>query len=245
MSSMGNFGLIGKSLKHSFSKKYFEEKFKRLSLSNYYELYELNEINELKELIYQYQIQGLNVTIPYKQTVIPYLDHLDEKAAEIGAVNTIVVTNQYKLIGYNTDYYGFKKTLHSFLPNLSKTKALVLGTGGASKAVCSVLRDENIPYSIVSRTPSNEQLCYEDVSEKIADYHLIINTTPLGMFPNTNDCPELPYQLLTTSHYCYDLVYNPAETIFLKKSKQQGSHTLNGLAMLYLQAEKSWELWNN
>jgi shikimate dehydrogenase len=191
-------------------------------------------------------LKGLNVTIPYKEEVIPYLDKLDERALDIGAVNTIKITKNNKLIGYNTDYYGFKKALEPLLKN-KKTSAFILGTGGASKAVKYALKMLGISFKIVSRqTAQEEYLSYKELTKTIIESHkIIINCTPLGTFPEVKLYPNIPYHFITSSHILFDLIYNPSETEFLKKGKKQGAITSNGLKMLELQAEKSWEIWNS
>ncbi|PKP50418.1 MAG: shikimate dehydrogenase [Bacteroidetes bacterium HGW-Bacteroidetes-12] len=243
---MNQYGLIGKKLSHSFSKNYFEEKFRRENISAVYENYELNEINQVVELLSpQTNLRGLNVTIPYKVTIIPFLDELDETAKKIGAVNTIKidpVTKKTK--GYNTDVYGFKQSIKPFLENQHQ-RALILGTGGASKAVNFVLNELGIPTLFVSRNPTKEnEISYHEVdSNLMKSYFLIVNTTPLGMFPAINDKPLLNYDELTSQHLLYDLIYHPTETLFLKEGKIRNAQTVNGLSMLKLQAEKAWEIW--
>lgn len=245
---MRQFGLIGKTLSHSFSKNYFTEKFKKENIKNCaYDLYELAHVSELKHLIKNNKnLRGLNVTIPYKNDVIPLLDELDSRAKKIGAVNVIKITKEKKLIGYNSDYYGFKNSLKKWLGNKS-IKALVLGTGGASKAVVVALEDLEISFLQISRTASKTTINYKSLNsnrEIYESHQLIINTTPLGMHPKVDASPDLQYKWLTSSHYLYDLVYNPEETIFMKKGKEKGAQVKNGLEMLILQAEKSWEIWN-
>lgn len=243
---MRKFGLIGKKLGHSFSKKYFTEKFEREGIQEaQYELYELPEARELRALLQEEtELVGLNVTVPYKEEVIPLLDELDEVAAKIGAVNTIKV-NGGKTKGYNTDYIGFKDTLEAFYPQDDRKQALVLGTGGAAKAVCAALDALEIPYKSVSRNPVEQELGYGQLtSDLLLAYNLIINTTPLGMYPHTDTLPELPYHALTYQHYLYDLVYNPEQTFFLKKGALAGAKTCNGLSMLYQQADAAWAIWN-
>ncbi|TAH18279.1 MAG: shikimate dehydrogenase [Cytophagales bacterium] len=249
---MRTFGLIGKKLTHSFSKRYFTEKFEKENIPDTtYQLFELPTIEEFPLLIKsQPTLRGLNVTIPYKLEVLPFLNEIDAAAQRIGAVNVIKVNEQGYLKGYNSDYYGFKESLVNFLsngsskPNLSNVKALILGTGGASKAVKVALEDLEINYSFVSRTPKNN-LAYSELNRDILSaYQLIINTSPLGMYPQVNDCPEIPYHFLNNQHYLYDLVYNPETTLFMQKGLAQGASVINGLAMLYLQAEKSWQIWN-
>jgi shikimate dehydrogenase len=244
---MRKFGLIGKTLGHSFSKKYFTAKFKQEGIKNtVYELYELASIAELKNLLNQEsELVGLNVTIPYKQEVLPLLNELDEAAIRIGAVNTIKITEGITR-GYNTDYIGFKTTLEQFYPKSVYKKALVLGTGGASKAVTTALTDLGIIYTSVSRTPNKEELNYKQVTiDLLQEYNLIINTTPLGMAPQADTFPEITYEGITTAHYAYDLVYNPENTLFLEKCANAGAKTMNGLGMLYGQAEAAWHIWNS
>jgi shikimate dehydrogenase len=244
---MRKFGLIGKKLVHSFSKRYFTHKFEQQNINDaVYELYELPTIAELTKLLQNEPgLTGLNVTVPYKETVIPYLDKLDESAARIGAVNTIKIVGG-KTIGYNTDYIGFKNSLEQFYPVTEAGQALVLGSGGASKAVCTALQDLQINYAIISREPRPGQLTYSNITpELLQNCFLIVNTTPLGMYPNVDTSPELPYEALTKQHYLYDLVYNPDDTLFLKKGKEAGAHTINGIAMLYGQAEAAWKIWQN
>ncbi|MCR9102216.1 MAG: shikimate dehydrogenase [bacterium] len=243
------FGLIGYPLSHSFSKKYFSEKFAKAGIADAcYELFPLPEIGALPELLQQHpNLAGLNVTIPYKQAVLPYLDKLSEGAAAVGAVNTIRCSGD-QLEGFNTDVVGFETSLCSWLEatrgGWSGLKALVLGTGGAAKAVAFVLSRLEIPFQMVSRTPGNGRLSYEQVTPEVAAIHeLLINTTPLGMSPNTASKPELPYHALGSSHYLYDLVYNPASTAFMKSGLQQGAKAMNGLEMLHGQAEAAWTIW--
>ncbi len=243
------YGLIGYPLSHSFSKRYFTQKFETERIPHsHYELFPLKNITELPELIAQHpDLRGLNVTIPYKQQVVPLLDELDSSARQVGAVNTIKIDAQTrKRTGYNTDYYGFKHSLENWLGDTSDIQALVLGTGGASKAVQSALKTIGIPYLIVSRTPSEQTVSYEPLKEShlLKDYRLIVNTTPLGMSPQTDTCPDLVYGQLSAQHYCYDLVYNPETTRFMQLAAAQGAKVKNGLEMLHLQAEKSWEIWN-
>lgn len=243
---MKQYGLIGKTLSHSFSKKYFEEKFKRENINAVYENFELNDISQVEGLFSIHSnLCGLNVTIPYKEQIIPYLDEIDEQAKKIGAVNTIYIDKETgKKKGYNTDVYGFKQSLKPFLENQHQ-RALILGTGGASKAVAYVLNELGIITAFVSRTPQAEnQLSYDELNENIlASFLLIVNTTPLGTFPNLEEKPPLNYSAITPNHLLYDLVYNPAETAFLKEGKKRGALTINGEQMLQLQAEKAWEIW--
>jgi len=245
---MNQYGLIGKSLSHSFSKKYFEDKFQKKNIQDVrYENFEIDSIEKFPIIIKENpQLRGLNVTIPYKETIIPFLDEIDEIAKKIGAVNTIKidpVTKKTK--GFNTDYYGFKQSIKPFLESQHQ-RALILGTGGASKAVKFVLHELGISTVYVTRNPTNETaLAYNDVDKNILQTHLlIINTTPLGMYPNENEKPAIDYHLLTNQHLLFDLIYNPTETLFLKEGKKRNTATINGLSMLKLQAEKAWEIWN-
>jgi shikimate dehydrogenase len=242
---MRRFALIGFPLGHSFSKRYFTEKFEREGISDaVYELFPLENIQQFPGLFDTYpDLIGLNVTIPYKETVIPYLHQLDETAAAVGAVNCIHRVNGL-LTGYNTDVYGFDRSLPESLYG-PDTQALVLGTGGAAKAVKYILNKRGIPFLTVSRNPQGaDQVSYTQVPDLIARYHLIINTTPLGMAPNLESCPELPFELLSPQHFVYDLVYNPTETVLLQRAQAQGCTVMNGLDMLYFQAEKAWAIWN-
>ena len=240
------FGLIGKNISYSFSKAHFTKKFKDLNLSDYsYENIDFQDINEFEVFLQRNQtFKGLNVTIPYKEVIIPFLDKLSKKATEIGAVNTIRFTKNGKLKGYNTDYYGFKKALKPILlPN--HKKALILGTGGASKAVGYALNQLGIAFNYVSRTSTENSIEYSQINaETFEEYQIIINCTPLGTSPNTNGCPEIPYHYFTSKHIAFDLIYNPSETLFLQKAKNQGAVVKNGLEMLVYQAEKAWEIWN-
>ena len=246
---MRKFGLIGYPLSHSFSKQYFSQKFENEDIKDTsYELYPIKSIDEFPELIdSEAELTGLNVTIPYKETVIPFLDSLGEQASRIGAVNTIVSQNG-KLIGHNTDYLGFKKSMELWVGvNPLPKSALVLGTGGASKAVKAVLNDLDIKFQFVSRTPKGQEISYEDVSnnpEILSKNKLIINTTPLGMAPDSDSLPPLPYEYLTSEHYLFDLVYNPLITAFMQKGIDKKSWVKNGLEMLHIQAEESWKIWN-
>jgi shikimate dehydrogenase len=239
------FGLVGKNIGYSFSKGYFSEKFQKLNLLGYsYENLDFQNMEEFPEYLKQNPtFSGLNVTIPYKEAVLPYLDELSKKAKEIGAVNTIKITKSGKLKGFNTDYLGFKNSLEPLL-NSNHKKALILGTGGASKAISFALKQLNIPYLSVSRSAIEGAIGYSQLNEStFKDYQIIVNCTPVGTSPNTNLCPEIPYEYFTKSHIAFDLIYNPAETLFLKKAKEQGAIIKNGLEMLTIQAEKSWAIW--
>jgi shikimate dehydrogenase len=243
------FGLIGFTLSHSFSKTYFDEKFYRDGLRDYhYDLYTLNNIDELKKILSDNpELCGLNVTIPYKEQVMKFLSDIDPAAKRIGAVNVIKVQHG-KLTGFNTDSDAFRETLEKWFPNAKGSKALILGTGGSSKAVKEALNKLNIPFETVSREASKADHTYQSIEKDesiISGCNLIINTTPLGMSPNTNSLPSLNYDLLTADHYVYDLIYNPARTLFLQKAEMHGARIKNGLEMLHVQAEKAWAIWNN
>jgi len=242
------FGLIGYPLSHSFSEKYFTEKFKRKKITDArYMLFPMKEIHDFSSLIQRYNFSGMNVTIPFKTSIMGLLDEIDEEAAAVGAVNTIsFIKRDDKLIskGYNTDIFGFEKLLDKFLlqPN---TKALILGTGGGSKAVAYVLMKRNIPYRSVSRNPVGTDYSYQSLTEEIISGHqLIINTTPLGMFPDVETFPDIPYSFISPGHTCIDLIYNPEVTTFLMKCGHRKAAVLNGMEMLTAQAERSWEIWN-
>lgn len=246
---MQQFGLLGKSLKHSFSKTYFDKKFTDLNLTDsMYTNFELDFIEKIKALINETKdLQGLNVTIPYKETVIPFLDNIDAEAKNIGAVNCIKILNS-KLIGYNTDVYGFSQSIKPFL-DTNHERALILGTGGASKAVSYALKKIGVEVYFVTSSSTKKTtntFFYSEINDRVMNaFKLIVNTTPLGTYPNLKEFPELPYNYFTPQHLAYDLVYNPSETAFLKRAKEKGSITVNGLSMLQLQAEKSWEIWNS
>ena len=242
---MFRFGLIGYPLSHSFSQKYFSEKFDREGIGNcQYELLPLEDIREFPALLSRFpDLVGLNVTIPHKETVVPYLHELDPAAQEIGAVNTICRIGN-KLKGYNTDAIGFHGSLRFWLPDTFRGSALILGTGGSSKAVAYVLKSLKIPFQKVSRSPEHGQLSYSDLREKFpSDCRLIINTTPLGMSPNTDTKPAIPYGVLNPKYYIYDLVYNPEKTKFLRIGGARGAQTMNGMVMLRGQAEAAWKIW--
>lgn len=244
---MKEFGLIGRSLTHSFSKNYFEKKFTEQGLlACSYTNFELERIESFKTLIDSHpHLHGLNVTAPYKESVLRYLDELSAEASEIGAINCIELKNK-KLIGHNTDVYGFAQSIKPFL-DTNHQKALVLGSGGAAKAVSHALKKIGVDVCFVSssekKTPNT--FLYSEINRTMMQaFKMVVNCTPLGMFPNTNNCPALPYEFLTQEHLVVDLIYNPEETLFLKQAKEQGAIVLNGLSMLHLQAEKSWEIWN-
>ncbi|GIV36863.1 MAG: shikimate 5-dehydrogenase [Cyclobacteriaceae bacterium] len=240
------YGLIGSAVSHSFSKQYFDEKFFREGLRDHrYELFQLNHISELEQLIQNTKgLAGLNVTLPYKEQVIPYLNEISPDSKKIGAVNVIRFKDG-KLYGYNTDADAFYETLDRWLPQKSGITALILGTGGSSKAVQEALNRLGIPYHLVSRSNEKGTYTYQTLNAQIIkDHRLIINTTPLGMHPNTETFPPIPYEHITKTHWVYDLIYNPARTLFLQKAEMRDAQIKNGLEMLYLQAEKSWNIWN-
>lgn len=242
------FGLIGCPLGHSFSKKYFSEKFRSESITDArYELFELKTVSEITRIFDKPGLRGLNVTIPYKEQVQPFLDKLDGSAVKIGAVNVIRIEDDGKKTGYNSDYYGFLYALKGWIPDTTGLKALVLGTGGSSHAVCAVLEDLQIDFQMVSRS-ADKGITYDQLKQDrkhIKEHRLIINATPLGMSPNTASCPDLPFDWLTAKHRLFDLVYNPEETTFMKRGEKSGALSKNGYEMLVLQAEKSWEIWNS
>ena len=240
------FGLIGKNIAYSFSKKYFTEKFSAALFDDCsYENFDIASIEQFPEIVKNNpSLRGLNVTIPYKEAIIPYLDKLSKKASQIGAVNVIRFTKKGKLKGYNSDYYGFKKSIQPLLQPHHK-RALLLGTGGAAKAVAFALEELDILYTFVSREASENTIDYSRVNTTSFDnYQIIINCTPLGTHPNTEEFPPIPYDFFTSKHLAYDLIYNPEQTQFLKKAKKKGAVTKNGDEMLVVQAEKAWKIWN-
>lgn len=240
------YGLIGFPLSHSFSPSYFKAKFEREKIANcHYDLFPLKKIEDFSALLeVQKNLSGLNVTIPYKEEIIPYLDEMDEIAKSVGAVNTIQFENG-KLKGYNTDVIGFQESLSGIVQDFH-TKALILGTGGAAKAIAYALDQMNIRYIFISRHPNNEnEISYEYLTEKVLNkFLLIINTTPLGMSPDINISPLQNTQLLSKNHLVFDLIYNPEKTLLLQQAAQQGANIKNGQEMLELQAEASWDIWN-
>lgn len=240
------FGLVGYPLSHSFSKFFFTEKFKKENLDDCrYENFELTNIKLFKELkVKNPTLCGLNVTIPYKSSIIPFLSQLHPVAAETGAVNTILFSNDATK-GFNTDVTGFYQTIKDNISS-SHHRALVLGTGGSAKAIAYVLRQLKIPYTQVSRNDKVSAMLYSQLTKDIIDSHLlIINCTPAGRYPNINELPPLPYHYLSENHFLYDLNYNPAETLFLREGLKQGTQIKNGMEMLIKQAEASWQIWNN
>ena len=245
---MKKYGLLGYPLGHSFSRNYFNQKFEAERIDAEYLNFEIPELKEIKNVIKENpELNGLNVTIPYKEQVIPYLDDLDEDARLIGAVNVIKFSKglfgKVKLKGYNSDIIGFKQSIEPLLKEHHR-KALILGTGGASKAVFQGLKQLGVASTFVSRKAKEYCITYEEVTPKVMEqYTVIVNTTPLGMYPNVNACPDIPYDLLTSDHLLYDLLYNPDETLFMRKGKEKGAVVKNGLEMLLLQAFAAWEIW--
>ncbi|MEI6823305.1 MAG: shikimate dehydrogenase [Bacteroidota bacterium] len=247
---MRQFGIIGYPLSHSFSRPYFHNKFVKENIPNAeYHVFPIENINDINTIVSKPELLGLSVTIPHKQAVIPFLDELDDTALKIGAVNCVKISHTNSIThlkGFNTDCIGFEESLKPLLKPYH-TQALILGTGGASKAVAYVLNKLNIDFLFVSRTKSADAtITYDELNEEsIAHNLLIVNTTPLGMYPNINNSPRLPYQYITEKHLLYDLIYNPEETEFLKQGKLHNAATYNGEKMLHLQAEASWKIWND
>lgn len=244
MRNKKQFGLIGKNIEYSFSRKFFSEKFSSDNkYSNYdYTNYDIESIHDLNNVFNSKNLCGLNVTIPYKEKIISFLDKISDEAEQIGAVNTICFENGSK-VGYNTDIFGFTESLKmNKIDNIDS--ALILGTGGAAKTIIYFCKKNNIPFNVVSRQESNLNLSYNELNEDIFKKRvLIVNCTPLGTYPDINRCPKLPYELINKENILFDLVYNPSETLFMKKGKEIGCKTLNGYQMLRLQAEMSWKIW--
>lgn len=245
---MPRYGLIGYPLTHSFSQRYFTEKFARERITDSrYDLFEMPDIAALPDLLQTPDLRGLNVTIPHKQAVLPYLDRLDASAQKVGAVNVIRLEDDGSRTGFNSDYYGFRQSLEDWLASLGRSldglRALVLGTGGASKAVVAALTDMGISYQYVSRTKTVDNLTYEELPNVLTNYPLVVNCSPVGTYPRVDEAPALPYDQLTDRHLLYDLVYNPAETRFMQLGRERGAAVQNGYQMLVLQAEKAWEIW--
>lgn len=242
------YGLIGYPLTHSYSKVYFNSKFESENIDAEYINFEIPDIGDLMEVMSENpDLSGLNVTIPYKQKIIPYLNSLDKEAEKIGAVNVVKIIrkgNDFKLVGYNSDVVGFRNSIRPLLTPF-RTRALVLGTGGASRAVVNGLETLGVESQLVSRTPKPGVITYSEITPEIMESHkIIVNTTPLGMYPDVDRCPDIPYELLTPEHLCYDLLYNPDVTLFMKKAREKGATYKNGLEMLLLQAFESWRIWN-
>ena len=240
MEEIAKFGLIGKNISYSFSKKYFEQKFNKLLLSNYsYDIFDVDEIEKVEQIFETPDLKGLNVTIPYKEKIIPYLDELSHEAQKVGAVNTILIKNGKKT-GYNTDIFGFEKTL-AIHRTQAHSAALILGRGGAAKAVSYVLDTLGIPHKTVAR---DTDLNFDNLTEEMVRQHpLIIQCTPVGTFPNLNDCLNFPFAGVSREHLVIDLIYNPTYTQFIKNAADRGAKTINGFYMLEQQAEKAWEIW--
>jgi shikimate dehydrogenase len=246
LENKSKYGLIGKNIDYSFSRKYFTDKFDTFDFKGFsYENFDIQNIEEFTTILKNNpELKGLNVTIPYKESVLPFLDSLSNEAMEIGAVNVIKINEQGVLKGYNSDWFGFKKSIEPLLQKHHK-KALLLGTGGASKAIAYALKKLEIEYSFVSRTPSENAIEYSKLTKTLFDnYQIIINCTPLGTHPKIELFPEIPYEFFTTKHIAFDLIYNPEKTTFLEKAALNGATIKNGLEMLIFQAEKSWEIWN-
>jgi shikimate dehydrogenase len=246
---MKKYGLIGNPLGHSFSKTFFNQKFQAEKIDAEYVNFEIEKVRDLKRIIKENPtLSGLNVTLPHKETVMPLLDSITENAKDIGAVNVIKFTKglfgKLKLEGHNSDIIGFKQSIEPLLDD-RRRKALILGTGGSSKAIYHGLKQLRVQAVYVSRTKKKDCLTYDEITKEVIEkYTVIVNTTPVGMYPKTDACPDIPYQYLTTDHLLYDLLYNPDETLFMKKGKAQGATVKNGLEMLLLQAFVSWEIWN-
>lgn len=244
--NMLKFGLIGRNISYSFSRKYFTDKFSREDISAKYGNFDLQDITEFPKVIRDNpDLCGLNVTIPYKEQIISFLDALDPIASEIGAVNTIRIEKNGKLTGFNTDYFGFTEALRPHLKSHHQ-KALIMGTGGASKAVTYALEKLGIKVSVVSRKPEGDRLGYDDLDEAVLSTHLlIINCTPLGTFPKTTEYPPIPVETITDRHLIFDLIYNPSITRLMEVTESKGATAINGYQMLVLQAEKAWEIWTS
>lgn len=241
MENIIKYGLLGRDISYSFSQRYFTEKFRRLCLKNYYyDIFDVPNLEALPKILSNSEVKGFNVTIPYKEKIIPFLDELSDEAKKIMAVNTVKIIDD-KMIGYNTDVFGFEKTLCLYKENFHQ-KAMVLGNGGAAKAVKFVLEKYNIPFVMVSR--KSEDLNFNNLLEKMVfDYQIIIQCTPVGTYPNINECVTFPFEGLTDHHLVIDLIYNPEFTQFMKNATQQGAKCVNGYYMLKQQAEKAWEIW--
>lgn len=244
-SKMKIYGLVGRNIDYSFSRGYFAEKFSKENLLNHeYQNFDIETIEQIDEILKNKTIKGLNITIPYKQEIISYIDELDTTAKEIGAVNVIKIKNG-KSIGFNSDYYGFYESIRPYLKEYMD-RALILGTGGASKAITHALKTLKIDFTYVSRNPDFSEISYSQLDEyTLNSYKIIINCTPLGTYPNIDESPYIPYESITEKHLLYDLIYNPPITSFMEKGMKKGATVINGHKMLTLQAEKSWEIWNS
>lgn len=243
---MAKYGLIGTNISYSFSKTFFSLKFEKEKRDDTYHNFDVDCIDELKRIIKNYpDLRGLNVTIPFKQAVLSKLDFINKEAKAIGAVNTVKIKANGRLYGYNTDHFGFAKALTPLLP-MAENTALILGTGGSSKAVAYVLETLGFDYKFVSRTKQDGVLTYDDLTRDIIKKHLlIVNCTPLGCFPNIHEFVNIPYQYITKEHVLFDLIYNPQQTEFLKRGYMQGARVSNGLKMLEHQAKKAWSIWKS
>ncbi|WP_238785524.1 shikimate dehydrogenase family protein [Blattabacterium cuenoti] len=243
------FGLVGRGISYSFSKDYFMRKFEKEFIHEVtYEIFDIPKIEDILSIFKNPFLKGCNITIPYKKSIIPFLNKLMPEAKSIGSVNVVKINEERHCIGYNTDVLGFELSFKKDINKLSyqNPKALILGTGGVSRSISFVLKKMGIPYKYVSRMKNKDFLVYEEVNQYLLeDYKIIINCTPLGTFPNIHSCPPLPYQFISSQHYLYDLVYNPSKTLFLKKGEEKGSTIRNGLEMLRIQAEESWKIWNS
>ena len=239
------YGLIGKNINYSFSKKYFNDKFLKENITNCsYENYDLQSVKDFKKIIKDNAIKGFNVTIPYKEEIMEFINKIDPIAKKIGAINTIKIHNKNIIEGYNTDYIGFVISLKNLITN--QKKALVLGTGGASKAIIFGLSSIGIESTIVSRNKRKGVISYSELNKKVIEENtIIINCTPLGTFPKTQKCPKIPFEFLSSNHICYDLIYNPEKTKFLLESEKMGATIINGKKMLENQANESWKIWNS
>ncbi len=246
MNDVTKYGLAGRNIAHSFSPAYFKNKFQREGIKADYLLFDIETVDEIKSILKAHPtLKGFNVTIPYKKEIIPLLNRLSPEAKAVGAVNTVKITKA-GLEGFNTDVAGFRASFKPLVEDRLPLKALVLGTGGASKAVAFVLEELSIPYQLVSRVKYKNTITYSDIGKSLLkDYHIIINTTPLGMYPDIDKAPDIPYHHLSKQHILYDLIYNPEETLFLKEGIRAGATTKNGLEMLHFQAEASWQIWQN
>ncbi|PKA83770.1 shikimate dehydrogenase [Ulvibacter sp. MAR_2010_11] len=243
---MAKYGLVGRNIGYSFSKTFFSVKFEKEKRQDTYHNFDIQSIEELPKIFEQNaDLKGLNVTIPYKESVLPYMDRVDKEALKIGAVNTIKLHRDGRLVGYNTDHYGFAKALANLFPIHKKT-ALILGNGGAAKAIAYVLDTMDFDYKVVTRDKTDKTITYKDLTREVISSHfLIINCTPLGTFPNVHECPNIPYHYLTDKHLLFDLIYNPRETEFLKKGFAKGARVSNGIKMLEFQAKKAWKIWKS
>lgn len=240
------YALIGKRLSHSFSKQFFEEKFRLFNFKNIeYQNYELENLQNFREWLKDKNLNGFNITIPYKQEIIPYCDFVEENSSEINAVNTVFIDYYNALHGYNTDVIGFEKSTLNYLRTIKK--ALIIGNGASSNTIAFVLRKHQISYKYLVRNIKGigDELLFNIISETdIKEVDLIINTTPIGMYPNVNDFPDIPYNAISSKHFVFDLIYNPTKSLFLQKAERQGAKVKNGLEMLQIQAEESWKIWN-